>query len=74
MKIGSIVSYNTLGTEDTFALGRVIAHETYVDENGRREWWYVRWFSDHGKPDGEPMKHAAAELTVKPPVEKARQA
>lgn len=47
---------------DCFTRGRIVAHEIYRDDNGTRSWWYVRWFNDDGKPDSEPMKHAAEEL------------
>ncbi len=70
MNIGTIVRYNTGDTrklhdsEGDHALGRVNGHEIYRDDNGTREWCYVNWFGDDGKPSGGDTKHSPRELVV----------
>ncbi len=68
LKLGQIVRYAAPAAngEHHFARGRVVAREQFDDEAASREWWYVRWYDANGKPDGEPMKHARAELEEAP--------
>lgn len=42
--------------------GRVDAIENYTDDNGTRQWVYVRWYGSDGKPNADCQKHVAAEL------------
>ena len=62
MKLGDIVCYKTLKTEDQFAKGRLIATEINTDFHGSREWLYVRWFDSDGRPQAEAHKHSREEL------------
>ena len=64
LTIGSIVRLAVPPPEGEqhFARGRVCAIDAYIDDNGQRTWYYVRWYCKDGKPDSEPMKHALAEL------------
>ncbi len=49
---------------DRTTYGRVAAIEIYTDDNGTRQWVYVNWYADSGKPLPEAQKHVAAELEV----------
>ena len=47
---------------DRTAYGRVWAIENYTDASGTRQWVYVTWYSNDGKPNGDVQKHHADEL------------
>lgn len=63
-KIGDRVRFVTGRSNqvDRQAEGVVHAHEVYTDGNGTRRWYYVRWFSEDGKPDPEPQKFCEREI------------
>jgi len=64
MKLGTFVRLYVPDDRkaECFARGRVVAVEQYNDFHGTRTWLYVQWFDHNGKPDREPIKHAAFEL------------
>lgn len=47
---------------DRTTYGRVAAIENYTDDNGTRQWVYVNWYTDGGKPLPEHQKHVPDEL------------
>lgn len=66
MTVGDYVTYKThTGDEQRrFIHGRILAKETYQDAASTREWFYVRWYSIDGRPDGDTTKHHASELEI----------
>ena len=64
--IGEWVRYHTPkgAIEGHRAFGRVDAAERYEDDNGVRDWIYVRFVNADGQPDQNPTKCHAYELEL----------